>query len=66
VWAGFNLSYEIHSGSEIYDSNTLDLLSCGVVPDDFDRSTEGFVGGEISGNVCIPIPASHPPEWADE
>jgi len=55
--AGFNLSFEIHSGPEIYDPNTLDTFGCGVVPGDFDQMTEVFAGGELSGNVCIPIPA---------
>ncbi len=65
--AGGNFTWEILGGATAaaYDRFTIETESfgCGVVPDEFDDFDEVFVGGTLSGTVCIPIPAedlAHP------
>ena len=54
---GFNFSWEVIGGSTaaVYDFTTL-AFGCGVLPDGFGDDDEVFVGGTVSGTVCIPIP----------
>jgi len=58
--AGFNFSFEVLGGatSAVYDPGTIETESfgCGVTPDAFDDFAEVFVGGTLTGTVCIPIP----------
>jgi hypothetical protein len=64
---GANFTWEILGGATAaaYDSFTIETESfgCGVVPDEFDDFDEVFVGGTLTGTVCLPIPAedlAHP------
>ncbi len=58
---GFNFSWELLGGqtAAVYDVGTIETESfgCGVVPAEFDNFSEVFVGGTVSGTVCIPFPA---------
>ncbi len=58
---GSNFTWEILGGATAaaYDFFTIETESfgCGVVPDEFDDFDEVFVGGTLSGTVCVPIPA---------
>ena len=53
---GFNFSWEILGGasSAVHEESAFD--GCGVSPDEFDGYAEVFVGGTLTGVVCIPIP----------
>ncbi len=57
---GANFKWELIGGETlaVYERDTVaGLLGCGVAGDDeFDRSAEAFIGGTLSGVVCIPIP----------
>lgn len=57
---GFNFSWELLGGQSaaVYDVGTIETESfgCGVVPGEFDNFSEVFVGGTVSGTVCIPFP----------
>lgn len=59
---GYNFTWEILGGSSAaaYDRSTIDTESfgCGVVPDEFGDFDEVFVGGTLTGTVCIPIPVA--------
>ncbi|MEM7325358.1 MAG: DUF2510 domain-containing protein [Actinomycetota bacterium] len=59
---GFNFSWELFGGetAAVYDIGTIETESfgCGVVPAEFDNFAEVFVGGTVSGTVCIPKPAA--------
>jgi len=57
---GFNFNWEILGGatSAVYESSTIDdIFGCGVSPNEFDRFSEVFLAGTLSGTVCIPLPA---------
>lgn len=55
---GFNFTWEVIGGSTaaVYDFSTL-AFGCGVLPNEFVDQAEVFVGGTLSGTVCVPIPA---------
>ena len=59
--AGFNLGWEIFgaASSTVYDFSTVDdLFGCGVFDDEFNQSHEAYIGGTLSGEVCIPLPVA--------
>jgi len=56
---GFNFQWEILGGSSagVYDASTMaDLFGCGVSEGEFNDFAEVFVGGSLSGLVCLPLP----------
>ena len=56
---GFNLVWEILGGATdgVYDAGTIgDGFGCGSFDSAFDGFAEVFVGGNISGQVCLPLP----------
>lgn len=57
----FNYSWEIIGGStaRAYDQSTVEteFFGCGVVDGEFDVFAEAFMGGTLTGTVCIPLPA---------
>lgn len=54
---GFNLTWEILGGSTNAVFGEYGVSgSCGVTPNEFDSFTEVFVGGTLSGTVCMPLP----------
>ncbi len=57
----FNFTWEILGGSTAaaYQVSTVatEGFGCGVVPGSFDSFAEVFVGGTLTGLVCIPLPA---------
>ena len=59
---GFNFGWEIIGGDSnaAYDSSTIETenFGCGVVGNEFESFDEVFLGGTLSGTVCIPIPAA--------
>ena len=59
---GFNFGWEIIGGDSnaAYDESTIETegFGCGVVGDEFESFDEVFLGGTLSGTVCIPIPTA--------
>lgn len=53
----------LHFTVEVLAENRVNEEVDGVVPGDFDQMTEVFVGGEVSGNVCVPIPGTTYGRW---
>jgi len=56
---GFNFTWELLGGSTaaVYDRTTIeDLFGCGVLPGEFNDFSEVFVGGTLTGTVCLPLP----------
>lgn len=56
---GYNATWEILGGqtAAVYNAFTMSELSgCGSIDDEFADSVELFVGGSLSGTVCIPVP----------
>ena len=51
--AGFNLTWELLGGSS---SAVYDATGCGVTPGAYNDFAEVFVGGELNGLVCVPLP----------
>ncbi len=57
---GFNFVWELLGGSTatVYDAWTMDdVLGCGVLPAELNGFSEVFVGGTLTGTVCVPLPA---------
>ncbi len=57
--SGFNVSWEVLGGATLRvwtESSLADLFGCGSFGGEFDRFAEVFVGGTLSGTVCVPLP----------
>lgn len=57
---GLSMTWEIHGGATaaVYQAFTMrNTPGCGPIDGEFGDGTEVFVGGSLSGTVCIPLPA---------
>ena len=60
----FNVSFQIVGGATaaVYDESSFGF-GCGVTPNEFGEFDEVFIGGTLTGSVCVPIPTedlTHP------
>lgn len=51
----FNLSWDVFGPASLKIYGSLDAR-CGVMPDEFESSTEVFIGGGIEGMLCFSLP----------